>query len=352
MSVNLENSTVGELHVIGKVAFSFGTPLWECMCSCGRTCAVSEKKLLNKSQTTCGECAEKDKKKLIDLTGQRFGSLVVNREISGRNKQRRWLCQCDCGQVIIVYQSQLRNGRKESCGHDSGYTRKKDSENLVLKISDNSSNTTPPASTITLLEPSLKLLVEEDIAVYNQQETEKEPVNLRGKRFGKLLVIRHDSTSHGGEPLWYCICACGKGCYFTEKELLVDGVQSCGECEQEDREDLIGRRFGESVVLAKGRTGEETDNEYWKARCDCGKEFEVDETTLRIARRVHCGDNHSRYLDKNLIGQKFGQYTVTEPSIGNYRQPHWNIRCNTCGATGEGFTRNRLVDGKVDICDC
>lgn len=55
--------------------------------------------------------------KKIDLTGQRFGRLVVIRE-AGRAKDRQimWLCRCDCGGEVIVRSVYLRRGDTRSCG--------------------------------------------------------------------------------------------------------------------------------------------------------------------------------------------------------------------------------------------
>lgn len=56
----------------------------------------------------------------IDLTGQRFGRLVVLRrgaDYTGAGKpQRRWICQCECGMEILTYRGGLRSGRVKSCG--------------------------------------------------------------------------------------------------------------------------------------------------------------------------------------------------------------------------------------------
>lgn len=55
--------------------------------------------------------------KKIDLTGQRFGRLVVICE-NGLTKRGQvlWLCQCDCGAEIIVSSDSLRRGNTQSCG--------------------------------------------------------------------------------------------------------------------------------------------------------------------------------------------------------------------------------------------
>ena len=50
----------------------------------------------------------------IDLTGQRFGRLVV----IGRSEEKRsyWNCKCECGNEIIVRGDSLRSGHTKSCG--------------------------------------------------------------------------------------------------------------------------------------------------------------------------------------------------------------------------------------------
>jgi len=53
--------------------------------------------------------------KLIDLTGQRFGRLVViSMAIGGRTPN--WNCICDCGTEKIINGISLREGRTKSCG--------------------------------------------------------------------------------------------------------------------------------------------------------------------------------------------------------------------------------------------
>ena len=54
--------------------------------------------------------------KKIDLTGQRFGRLLVIREAGRKNGHVAWLCRCECGNEIVVSGDNLRRERTQSCG--------------------------------------------------------------------------------------------------------------------------------------------------------------------------------------------------------------------------------------------
>lgn len=54
--------------------------------------------------------------KKIDLTGQRFGRLVVIREYGRKNGHVAWLCRCDCGVEKVISGNHLRKGAVSSCG--------------------------------------------------------------------------------------------------------------------------------------------------------------------------------------------------------------------------------------------
>lgn len=51
-----------------------------------------------------------------DLTGRRYGRLVVLRFICRNNWHSWWHCQCDCGGETVVRMNTLRTGRTLSCG--------------------------------------------------------------------------------------------------------------------------------------------------------------------------------------------------------------------------------------------
>lgn len=53
--------------------------------------------------------------RMVDLTGRRFGCLLVLKRSAAR-KRVAWLCQCDCGGTSVAFSDALRQGRTKSCG--------------------------------------------------------------------------------------------------------------------------------------------------------------------------------------------------------------------------------------------
>lgn len=52
-----------------------------------------------------------------DLTGQRFGRLVVlDRIPPGEHRRTRWRCLCDCGREKVTDTNKLTSGNTRSCG--------------------------------------------------------------------------------------------------------------------------------------------------------------------------------------------------------------------------------------------
>jgi hypothetical protein len=127
----------------------------------------------------------------IDLTGQRFGRLVV--VMYGDPNSRavgRWVCRCDCGKLKVVAGDSLRGGRTQSCGC---YRR----DRLTGAVG-----------------PAIK---------------RGKDIDITGQRFARLEVIARESTGSG----WLCRCDCG-GTKVTDYNKLRRGlVRSCGCLKEE-----------------------------------------------------------------------------------------------------------------------
>ena len=92
---------------------------WICKCKCGKIKSVRSD-VLKRNNQSCG-CVTKERMKnqTIDLTGQRFGMLIVLNQVKRedvKTKDSFWLCQCDCGNICTVQVSNLKSGATKSCG--------------------------------------------------------------------------------------------------------------------------------------------------------------------------------------------------------------------------------------------
>ena len=149
--------------------------------------------------------------KKIDLTGQRFGKLVVIKESSERKSGRVcWECQCDCGNTIVVKGLSLKNGDTKSCG--------------CLRAG-----------------------------------------NEVGKRYGKWTVIKK-GPSLGRRARWLCECECGARELVLASNLRSGTSQSCG-CQTKDN--LIGQKFGKLTVVGENPI-RKNEHVCWDCKCDCG----------------------------------------------------------------------------------
>lgn len=86
--------------------------LWECKCDCGNIVIVDTSRLRNGHTKSCG-CLHP---KAEDLAGKRFGKLTVVKKIGRKNRSNYWQCHCDCGNDVNCYQYNLMRGTSTSCG--------------------------------------------------------------------------------------------------------------------------------------------------------------------------------------------------------------------------------------------
>lgn len=100
--MRLEGKKFGEWTVLKHIKGK----RWLCKCSCGTEKEVLSDHLLSGATKSCG-C-----KKIKDLTNKKFGRLRPIKWIEGS----KWICQCDCGNIVTVSVSNLQSGSTKSCG--------------------------------------------------------------------------------------------------------------------------------------------------------------------------------------------------------------------------------------------
>lgn len=89
---------------------------WYCTCPiCNEIFIASSQHLRdkNKSISMCSNCSRKNFK---DLTGKKFGRLLVlSKDNNNKSKRIRFLCRCDCGNIISVQANHLVDGSIKNC---------------------------------------------------------------------------------------------------------------------------------------------------------------------------------------------------------------------------------------------
>ena len=185
--------------------------------------------------------------KLIDLTGQRFGLLTVEKRDYSHSKGTYWECTCDCGNKIITRGDQLKRG-KTSCGCD---------------------------------------LKEKNSKAHLKDET--------GHVYGYLTVLYRTDDLRKGEARWHCSCKCGKETDVSGIHLRNGSVKSCGclitEKNQSKKIQEIGNKYGLLTVIEEAERPEKDPTHlYWRCKCECGNDnFIVSGVYLRNGISTHCG---------------------------------------------------------------
>lgn len=90
---------------------------WLCQCDCGNQCYVTTENLRRGDTPSCGCITRENRRKqLKDLSGQRFGHLLVLNYIGTINGNSKYKVRCDCGKEYEVFANNLIQGCTTSCG--------------------------------------------------------------------------------------------------------------------------------------------------------------------------------------------------------------------------------------------
>lgn len=177
MKADLTDRRFGKLTAIEPTEQrSRGAVVWRCLCDCGNEVLVESRRLSSGAVLSCG-CSQPDYSGWKDLTGLRFGKLVVLGRSGSHTKDRNplWLCRCDCGNETETTKRRLINGNVSSCG----CSRKPQRKDWI------------------------------------------------GKRFGRVVVLEY-AGKENGRQMWRCRCDCGRIFTACQSNLQDGQTTSCG----------------------------------------------------------------------------------------------------------------------------
>lgn len=119
--------------------------------------------------------------KTKDLTGERFGRLIVLNRGEKIGKNSSFICLCDCGNIKNVRTYSLTSGKTKSCG-----------------------------------------------CLQKEEVSSRMKKNILGQKFGKLTVVEEVGKSESGRYLYNCVCECGGNRIVNSKYLLNNDIKNCG----------------------------------------------------------------------------------------------------------------------------
>jgi hypothetical protein len=190
---DLTGQKFGKLTVLRR-DFSYSRPYWECQCECGNFKTVRGDSLTRGITKSCG-CTTG----AADILNKRFGKLVVIERAGRGDKNSRWLCKCDCGNIVEKTYSNLIKSQYPNCG-----------------------------------------------CVPNRPYED-----LSGQKFNLLTVInRNLDDGYGGKVKWNCICECGNKTVVTGGNLKNGTTKSCG-CLTSYIEKRLGQELDNHSIVYK-----------------------------------------------------------------------------------------------------
>mgnify|MGYP000060629895 CR=1 FL=1 len=181
---NLIGQRFGRLLVIGR-ASEPGKPIrWTCQCDCGAVKDVAATKLPNGNTVSCGCHVAEQRQKFnlsrTEFTGKVFGKLTVTGRVWVDGKMQ-WACQCACGNTRTAITNYLKASANPSCGCER-----------------------------------------------YAGAAERRFVDLKGQRFGKLVVAEFVGFDDKRKSMWRCACDCGGQRVTRGNTLNAGRAISCG----------------------------------------------------------------------------------------------------------------------------
>lgn len=204
--IKLEGTTINDWEVLEYI----GDKHYKCKCSCGRIKEVAASDLTSGVSKSCGH--NNGKNRIVDISNQRFGKLIA-REYVG---SKLWRCECDCGNITLVYKQNLLNKSTQSCG--CGRTEGVQEEDILIVINKylKEHNELPFLEDVSEILGKHPGHIRRCIKKYNLNHLLNREFNSKYEReLFKLFnnAILHDRTALGGKEL---------DIYIPEKKLAIE----------------------------------------------------------------------------------------------------------------------------------
>ena len=132
-------------------------------------------------------------------------------------------------------------------------------------------------------------------------------LELAGRRFGRLTVLRYAGRTNNRVSIWLCACDCGNQSLVIGAKLQIGTTRSCGclRAENSRQSDIAGQSFGRLTAInrvANNRHGQAR----WRCQCVCGNRLDVVGSSLRNGHTTSCGCfRHEKRVDMKRTHGEF-----------------------------------------------
>lgn len=203
--------------------------------------------------------------KKINLTGKKYGKLIVIEEMTERDKNGKILykCMCECGNECIVKAINLTKGKTKSCGCSTHISSIKDEDFI-------------------------------------------------GKQFGEYTVLKFDGINNKNIRIYICKCSCGNEVSVNAYNLKDGRSTNCG-CQRKKnlsnkmKKDITGQVFGKLTVITQVGVNKNKKNIY-ECECECGGRCITTSQSLRDGHTSSCGCINSS--GNMMVEQAIRQYNI------------------------------------------
>jgi 5-methylcytosine-specific restriction endonuclease McrA len=182
-------------------------------------------------------------------------------------------------------------------------------------------------------------------------------IDLTGKTFGRLYVLKEYGKNKSNKITWLCRCSCGKEVVISGNSLQRSDTKSCG-CLKKGmgkgklKKHLINKKFGRLTVVKLDRI--EPKNTFYLCRCQCGNYKIVRGSSLENGNTKSCGclrAETNKLPKKDLTGQNFNRLTVLK-RVGRAKSGSAIYLCKCkCGSLCK-VTGAHLTNGATKSCGC
>lgn len=164
-------------------------------------------------------------------------------------------------------------------------------------------------------------------------------MDLVGKRINELTVLR--KLRMKGRVYYEVRCSCGKVFKTRRDSVTSQKTKSCGHLTQFKSKDLRGRKFGRLKVVKKGGINKE-GRQLWRCRCECGEVTVATSNSLQRGNTKSCGCIRSEISKENKKHlMKWLKKDIVEGTSLRHIFRKEPISTNTSGVTGVGWDKSR-----------